>query len=191
MGDHPCRFKSPQDSMKRGIVYVPEDRQRQGAILTMSIAENISLPQIDALSTLGFLNDVKERALALDYAKKLEVKAAGLEYDVQTLSGGNQQKVVLAKWLASHPSLLILDEPTKGIDVATKSAVHQIISDLADQGLAIILVSSELPEIIGMTDRVIVMHEGRVSASFARKEYKEELIMRAAMGSTVKPVEVA
>ncbi|WP_304226394.1 sugar ABC transporter ATP-binding protein [Gracilinema caldarium] len=191
MGDHPCRFKSPQDSMKRGIVYVPEDRQRQGAILSMSIAENISLPQIDALSTLGFLNDVKERALALDYAKKLEVKAAGLEYDVQTLSGGNQQKVVLAKWLASHPSLLILDEPTKGIDVATKSAVHQIISNLADQGLAIILVSSELPEIIGMTDRVIVMHEGRVSASFARKEYKEELIMRAAMGSTVKPVEVA
>lgn len=191
MEDHPCRFRSPQDSMKRGIVYVPEDRQRQGAILTMSIAENISLPQIDSLSTLGFLNRVKELSLATNYAKKLEVKAAGIEYDVQTLSGGNQQKVVLAKWLASHPTLLILDEPTKGIDVATKSAVHQIISDLANQGLAIILVSSELPEILGMTDRVVVMHEGRVSEIFARKDYKEEQIMRAAMGSLAKPVEVA
>lgn len=185
------KFKSPQDSMKKGIVYVPEDRQKQGAILTMSIAENISLPQIDSLSTLGFLNKIKELNLATEYAKKLEVKAAGLEYDVQTLSGGNQQKVVLAKWLASHPTLLILDEPTKGIDVATKSAVHQMISDLAAQGLAIILVSSELPEILGMTDRLIVMHEGRVSETFIRKDYTEEKIMRAAMGSSAKPLEVA
>ncbi len=177
--------------MKRGIVYVPEDRQRQGAIVTMSIAENITLPQIDSLSTLGFLNPTKENALATSYAKKLEVKAAGLDYEVQTLSGGNQQKVVLAKWLASHPTLLILDEPTKGIDVATKSAVHQIISDLADQGLAIIMVSSELPEILGMTDTVVVMHEGRISETFNRKEYKEEDIMRAAMGSTPKTGEVA
>jgi len=187
----PCRFKSPQDAMKRGIVYVPEDRQRQGAIVTMSITENITLPQIDSLSTLGFLNPTKENALATSYAKKLEVKAAGLDYDVQTLSGGNQQKVVLAKWLASHPTILILDEPTKGIDVATKSAVHQIISDLADQGLAIIMVSSELPEILGMTDTVVVMHEGRIAETFSRKDYKEEHIMRAAMGSTQKSGEVA
>ena len=191
LNNHPFRFRSAQDSMKQGIVYVPEDRQRQGAILTMSIAENISLPQIDALSSFGFLNAVKEAALASSFAKKLEVKAAGLDYDVQTLSGSNQQKVVLAKWLASNPTLLILDEPTKGIDVATKSAVHQIISDLADQGMAIILVSSELPEILGMTDRVVVMHEGRVSKVFNRKDYKEEDIMRAAMGGTAKPGEVA
>ncbi|WP_304225127.1 sugar ABC transporter ATP-binding protein [Gracilinema caldarium] len=190
MENQKCHFKSPQDSMRRGIVYVPEDRQRQGAILTMSIAENISLPQIDQLSTLGFLNHLKETSLASEYAKKLEVKAAGIEYDVQTLSGGNQQKVVLAKWLASHPTLLILDEPTKGIDVATKSAVHQIISDLAGQGLAVIMVSSELPEIIGMTDRVVVMHEGRISEVLHRSNYSEERIMRAAMGSFKDPGEV-
>lgn len=185
------KFRSPGEAMREGIVYVPEDRQRQGAVLTMSIANNITLPQIDRLSDVGFLNAEKERKVAEEYAKKLEVKAAGIGYDVQTLSGGNQQKVVLAKWLASKPTLLLLDEPTKGIDVATKSAVHAIVSDLACRGLAVVMVSSELPEIMGMTDRVVVMHEGVVSAVFDRKDYKEEDIMRAAMGSTRMPEEVA
>jgi rhamnose transport system ATP-binding protein len=179
------RFHSPGEAMKRGIVYVPEDRQRQGAVLAMSISQNITLPQVDELSTAGWLNEKKERAVALDYAKRLEVKAAGIDYDVQTLSGGNQQKVVLAKWLASKPSILILDEPTKGIDVATKAAVHAIVSGLAAEGLAVIMVSSELPEIMGMTDRVVVMHEGVVSEVIERKDYKEEDIMKAAMGRTV------
>jgi rhamnose transport system ATP-binding protein len=175
-------FRSPGEAMQRGVVYVPEDRQRQGAVLSMSIAQNITLPQVDALSRAGWLDEKKERLVAADYAKKLEVKAAGIDYDVQTLSGGNQQKVVLAKWLASNPSILILDEPTKGIDVATKSAVHAIVSGLAAQGLAVIMVSSELPEIMGMTDRVVVMHEGVVSEVIERKDYKEEEIMKAAMG---------
>lgn len=187
----PKKFRSPGEAMREGIVYVPEDRQRQGAVLTMSIADNITLPQIDRLSDAGFLNAEKERKVAEEYAKKLEVKAAGIGYDVQTLSGGNQQKVVLAKWLASNPTLLILDEPTKGIDVATKSAVHAIVSDLACRGLAVVMVSSELPEIMGMTDRVVVMHEGVVSAVFERKDFKEEDIMRAAMGSARMPEEVA
>ena len=178
------RFRSPGEAMKRGVVYVPEDRQRQGAVLAMSIAQNITLPQVDALSRAGWLDEKKERAVATDYAKRLEVKAAGIDYDVQTLSGGNQQKVVLAKWLASNPSILILDEPTKGIDVATKSAVHAIVSGLAAQGLAVIMVSSELPEIMGMTDRVVVMHEGVVSEVIERKDFNEENIMKAAMGRT-------
>ncbi len=183
LGGETVRFRNPGESMRKGIAYVPEDRQGQGAVLTMSIANNITLPQIDGLSNRGFLDAGKERSVAEEYARMLEVKAAGIQYDVQTLSGGNQQKVVLAKWLASNPSILILDEPTKGIDVATKSAVHAIVSELARQGLAVIMVSSELPEIIGMTDRVVVMHEGVVSDRFERKDYHEEDIMRAAMGS--------
>ncbi|HCM25491.1 MAG TPA: D-xylose ABC transporter ATP-binding protein [Treponema sp.] len=178
----PVRFSSPGDAMKKGVVYVPEDRQRQGAVLAMSIADNITLPQIDDLSAFGWLKPAKEFAVAAEAAKRLEVKAAGIEYDVQTLSGGNQQKVVLAKWLASGPRILILDEPTKGIDVATKSAVHAIVSELASQGLAVIMVSSELPEIMGMADRVVVMHEGVVSEIIEREDFKEERIMRAAMG---------
>ncbi len=185
MAGESVRFRSPGEAMKRGVVYVPEDRQRQGAVLAMSIAQNITLPQVDALSRAGWLDEKKEREVASDYAKRLEVKAAGIDYDVQTLSGGNQQKVVLAKWLASNPSILILDEPTKGIDVATKSAVHAIVSGLAAQGLAVIMVSSELPEIMGMTDRVVVMHEGVVSEVIERKHYKEEDIMKAAMGRTL------
>lgn len=187
---HSKRFHSPEDSIKEGIVYVPEDRQRQGAVLAMSIADNITLPQISTLSTKGFLNPKREHAVAQQYAQKLEVKAAGIGYDVQTLSGGNQQKVVLAKWLAANPSILILDEPTKGIDVATKSSVHGIISDLAGQGLAIIMVSSELPEIMGMSDRVIVMYEGRIAGEFLRKDFKEEVIMRTAMGGAIRTQEV-
>lgn len=182
-----CRFTNPGEAMHKGVVYVPEDRQRQGAVLTMSIMENITLPQIDVLSRIGFLDRKRELQFAKEYARLLEVKAAGLQYDVQTLSGGNQQKVVLAKWLATRPRVLILDEPTKGIDVATKAAVHGIISDLASQGMAVIMVSSELPEIIGMSDRVVVMHEGVVAGVFERKDYKEELIMKAAMGTKVSP----
>ena len=185
IGGDSVHFRSPGEAMKKGVVYVPEDRQRQGAVLAMSIAQNITLPQVDFLSRAGWLDDKKERLVASDYAKRLEVKAAGIDYDVQTLSGGNQQKVVLAKWLASNPSILILDEPTKGIDVATKSAVHAIVSGLAAQGLAVIMVSSELPEIMGMTDRVVVMHEGVISEVIERKDYKEEEIMKAAMGRTV------
>ncbi len=184
LGGEKVHFHSAGAAMARGVVYVPEDRQKQGAILTMSIANNITLPQIGKLSRMGWLDPAREQAVALDYAKQLEVKTAGIGYDVQTLSGGNQQKVVLAKWLAAKPSILILDEPTKGIDVATKSAVHGIVSQLASQGLAVVMISSELPEIIGMADRVVVMHEGTVSAVIERADFSEERIMRAAMGAS-------
>ena len=130
-----------------------------------------------------FLNGSAEEAVAEDYGTRMEIKAAGWGENAKNLSGGNQQKVVLAKWLATKPSILILDEPTNGIDVGTKAAVHSFISELASQGLSIIMISSELPEILGMSDRVLVMYEGRVTALFDRKEADESAILRAATGA--------
>ena len=174
--------KSAKDAMQKQIAYVPEDRQSQGVILEMSIAKNITLPQIDSLSTFGFIHSGKEKEISIEYGSMMEIKAAGWNVDADTLSGGNQQKVVLAKWLSTRPEILILDEPTKGIDVATKAAVHKFVSNLAAEGLAVIMVSSELPEILGMSDRVIVMHEGVTTAEFSREEADSDRIIRAATG---------
>ncbi len=170
------------DAMKEQIAYVPEDRQNQGVILEMSIARNITLPQINNLSAGGVINSKLEKEVSVEYGSMMEIKAAGWNVDADTLSGGNQQKVVLAKWLATKPEVLILDEPTKGIDVATKAAVHKFVSDLASQGLAVVMVSSELPEILGMSDRIIVMHEGEMTAEFSRDEADSDKIIRAATG---------
>lgn len=174
--------KGPHEAMKKGIGFVPEDRQRQGVILSMSISKNITMPQLDSLSRFGITNPKKEMEVTKTYGGKMEIKAAGWHVDVDTLSGGNQQKVVLAKWIGTNPRILILDEPTKGIDVATKAAVHEFVSEMASQGIAVILISSELPEILGMSDRVVVMHEGDVTAVFDRGEMSQESVMRAALG---------
>ena len=178
----PYHPHSSGDAMDKQIAYVPEDRQSQGVILEMSIEKNITLPQIDKLATLGFLHSKKEKSISVEYGSMMEIKAAGWHVDADTLSGGNQQKVVLAKWLSTKPEILILDEPTKGIDVATKAAVHRFVSDLAAEGLAVIMVSSELPEILGMSDRVIVMHEGEMTAEFSRDEADSDKIIKAATG---------
>jgi len=146
--------------MNFGLAYLPEDRQIQGAILAMNIRENITLPIIDRTSRHIFLDRNREFEITDEYGKYIEIKASGWEQLVEDLSGGNQQKVVLAKWIATKPRILIMDEPTKGIDVATKATVHNFISELAKKGIAIILISSELPEILGMSNNVIVMHEG-------------------------------
>jgi len=175
-------ISSPRTAMKRGIAFVPEDRQQQGAILEMSLTHNITLPQIDRLSSFGLLNTPKERRVTEEFGNMMEIKAASWKVNTDTLSGGNQQKVVLAKWLATNPRILILDEPTKGIDVATKAAVHQFVSEMASRGLAVILVSSELPEVLGMADRVVVMHEGRVTRTFSRDEADSDSIILAATG---------
>ncbi|MDC7244537.1 MAG: sugar ABC transporter ATP-binding protein [Sphaerochaetaceae bacterium] len=174
--------RHPSDAMARGIALVPEDRQQQGVILEMSISDNITLPLLDSLCTRGFTNRKKEKEVARNFGEKMEIKAAGYEVDADTLSGGNQQKVVLAKWIASGPRILILDEPTKGIDVATKAAVHEFVAQAAKDGLCVILVSSELPEILGMSDKVAVMHEGELTALFDRSELDSEKIMRCALG---------
>ena len=188
------RIGSPRDALALGIVYVPEDRQRQGLVLPMDITQNITLPILKEFARQGgWLDNDAERQTAQRFVERLDVRAAGLWQKVQELSGGNQQKVVLAKWLAARPRILILDEPTRGIDVGTKAAVHELMSKLAGQGMTILMISSELPEILGMSDRIVVMYEGRVTAYFTRDEATQEKIMAAATtpASTASPAQSA
>ncbi|HHV5369427.1 TPA: sugar ABC transporter ATP-binding protein [Klebsiella pneumoniae] len=161
---------------------ITEERQKQGAIIALPIAQNISLPQLSKLNPNGVLNDAREWRLADEYASRLQVKAFSWRQPVETLSGGNQQKVVIGKWLATQPEVIILDEPTKGIDIGSKAAVHQFMSELVSQGLAVIMVSSELPEVMGMADRIIVMHEGLMVAEYRAGEATAETIVSAASG---------
>ena len=176
------RIRSPQQAMEYGIAYVPEDRHQHGLVMDFSIVSNITLPILKQVSLLGLVDPRRERKIAADYSQQLQVRSAGIAQLVSALSGGNQQKVVLSKWLATNPSVLILDEPTRGIDVGAKAEVHRIISDLATRGLAIILISSELPEVLAMADRVVVMHEGHVTGTFPRSEATQERVMFAATG---------
>jgi len=175
-------IRSPEQAIRYGMVYVPEERGRQGAIAGLPIFQNITLPSLKRTSRYGFLRLAEEFRLARQYAERLDLRAASLDRDVGTLSGGNQQKVVIAKWLATIPRVIILDEPTKGIDIGSKAAVHEFMSELVAQGLSIIMVSSEIPEILGMSDRIIVMREGRIAAEFAREEADAEKLVRTAAG---------
>ena len=176
----PVTIANPQKAMALGIGYVPEDRKSHGLVLPMPIGDNITLPVINEFAAYGWLNRKKEKVTAREASQKLEVKATGIEQKAQELSGGNQQKVVLAKWLNTNPRILILDEPTRGIDVGTKAAVHRLMSSLAAQGIAILMISSELPEILGMSDRILVMREGRITGEFDRSEATQEKLMMAA-----------
>ena len=162
------------------IALVPEDRQSQGSILPFSIAANIALPNLEMLAPRGWYRRRRENELARQWIEALGIKAQGPAQPVQSLSGGNQQKVVIAKWLARKPAVLILDEPTKGIDVGAKAAVHAVTSEFACAGNGVILISSELPEILGMSDRVLVMRRGRLRGEFSRAEASSENLLRAA-----------
>ncbi|APF37642.1 D-xylose ABC transporter ATP-binding protein [Chelatococcus daeguensis] len=175
--------RSPQDAIAAGIVYVPEERGRHGAVLPMPIFQNVSMAVLGRTTRAGFLRLAEEFALARRYAERLDLRAAALSVPVGTLSGGNQQKVVIAKWLATLPKVIILDEPTKGIDIGSKAAVHAFMSELAAEGLSVIMVSSELPEILGMSDRVIVMREGRLTGIWERDGLDAETLVRAATGN--------
>jgi rhamnose transport system ATP-binding protein len=175
-------IRSPAEAVDKGIVYVPEERGRQGAITAMPIFQNVTLPSISKTSRAGFLRLAEEFKLAREYTSRLDLRAASLDQDVGTLSGGNQQKVVIAKWLATKPKVIILDEPTKGIDIGSKAAVHEFMSELAAAGLSVIMVSSEIPEILGMADRVIVMRAGRIAGQFAREGLTAETLVRTAAG---------
>jgi len=175
--------RTPNEAIGQGIVYVPEDRGKQGAIKGLPIFQNISLPSLKTTSKNGFLRISEEFSLARTYTERLDLRAAALDQDIGELSGGNQQKVVISKWLATQPRVIILDEPTKGIDIGSKAAVHEFMAELAAQGLAVIMVSSEIPEIMGMSDRVIVMREGRIAAEFeAGEDLTPEHLVRAAAG---------
>ncbi len=178
----PADIRSPADAIAHGIVYVPEDRGRQGAIAALPIFQNITLPSLEQVSGHGFVKMTEEFALARKYTDRLDLRAAALDQDVGTLSGGNQQKVVIAKWLATKPRVIILDEPTKGIDVGSKAAVHAFMADLAAEGLAVVMVSSEIPEILGMSDRVLVMREGLCVDTWDRADLTPERLVRAAAG---------
>jgi rhamnose transport system ATP-binding protein len=174
------RITNPREAMQHGLVLVPEDRQHHGLVLPLDITENITLPMLSRFTRQGWFAAGDARQAAYEAATQMEVKATTVWQKTQELSGGNQQKVVLAKWLATKPRILILDEPTRGIDIGTKAAVHHLMSDLAAQGIAILMISSELPEVLGMSDRILVMHEGRVTGLFQRSEATQEKIMTAA-----------
>jgi rhamnose transport system ATP-binding protein len=174
------KITSPQQAINLGLAYVPEDRQLHGLVPAMNITSNISLPILKQYARRGWLLDKAERSAALSASQQMEVRANSIWQIARTLSGGNQQKVVLAKWLSTKPRILILDEPTRGIDVGTKAAVHALMSKLAAEGIAILMISSELPEVLGMSDRIIVMHEGRMTGHFSRAEATQEKIISAA-----------
>jgi ABC-type sugar transport system ATPase subunit len=184
--DKPVQIKHPGHAMKLGIAYVPEDRGTQGLIRQMRIRENVSLAVLRSLVNGMFINGGGERALAEKTVFDLNIRAYSVEQVVNKLSGGNQQKVVVGKWLASRPRVLIMDEPTRGIDVGAKAEIHRMMSELAQQGLAILMISSELPEIMGMSDRIIVMREGRAVAEFTRAEATQENVAAAMMGQTTE-----
>jgi rhamnose transport system ATP-binding protein len=182
IGGRAFRPRSPRAALRRGLAYLPEDRLHQGLVQPMSVGENTSMAVLPELTPAGILRPRRERALARRFMEQLRIKATSPAQVVRSLSGGNQQKVVLSKWLAAEPRILILDEPTHGVDVGTKADVHRTMSHLAGRGLAILLISSELPEILGMSDRVLVMREGRLVAEVPRDEATEERIIQAAAG---------
>ncbi|MBN2393891.1 MAG: sugar ABC transporter ATP-binding protein [Anaerolineae bacterium] len=177
------QINSPQEAIRLGLAYVPEDRQIHGLIPPMSITSNLSLVVLGQCARHGWLQDEVERDRAFSAARQMEVRASHIWQKARELSGGNQQKVVLAKWLETKPRILILDEPTRGIDVGTKAAVHALMSKLASEGMAILMISSELPEVLGMSDRILVMREGHMTAHFTRTEATQEKILSAATQS--------
>ena len=176
------KINSPFAAIKAGIGLIPEDRRRQGLVLKLSIKINEMLIKMNQLNRLGFIDRKREMEIAIDYKKSLNIKTPNLEKIVGELSGGNQQKVVIAKWLMMSPKILILDEPTRGIDVGAKSEIYRLISELAAKGVAIIVISSELPEILGISDRLITMHEGSVSGEFITEKTNSAEVMQAALG---------
>ena len=178
----PLPAGAPLAAMAAGVALVPEDRRQQGLVMDLPIDQNVALASLGRLSKGGLIRRSAERALALEWARRLQLKFGRIRNPVSTLSGGNQQKVVLGKWLARAPKLLIIDEPTRGIDVGTKAEVHRILDGLVADGMAVLMISSELPEVLGMADRILVLHEGRLTAELSRDEADEDAIMRAATG---------
>ena len=174
---------SPSQAIELGIAYVPEDRRRHGVVLDLPISANLSLADLGRMFASGFLNNSKERAVAREYVQRLGIKTASDEALTGTLSGGNQQKVAVGRWLVTNPSVLILDEPTQGVDVGAKSEIHRIMGELAAQGLAILMISSELPEILGMSDRIAVMRRGSIAAILSREDATQERILSLALES--------
>jgi rhamnose transport system ATP-binding protein len=182
VGGSLARITSPADAIRHGIGYVPEDRRRHGVVLEMSVAANISVASLPSVSRHGLIDRAAEDAVANRYVDQFRIKVPSVAAGVGSLSGGNQQKVALARWLSTKPSLLILDEPTQGVDVGSKAEIHSLMQDLVERGMAILMISSELPEILGMSDRIAVMHAGTIAAVLPRDGATAASIMAAALG---------
>jgi L-arabinose transport system ATP-binding protein len=174
-------FRSPADAIAAGIGFAPEERKAEALVLERSVRDNIGLVVMRSLARWGFVSDRSERALAAEYVERLRIRTPSTSQLVGKLSGGNQQKVVLARWLATRPKLLVLDEPTRGVDVGAKSEIYAIIDRLAHDGVAVLVVSSELPEVMGLADRICVMAGGRITGELTRSEATEESILALAM----------
>lgn len=191
LGGEKVDISSPAEAIGRGLGLVPEDRKTLGLVLRFNVRENVTLPSLPVLTRLGLISSRKERELTQHMVEQLDIRTPSLDQKVVNLSGGNQQKVVIAKWLTCQPSVLIVDEPTRGIDVATKAQVHALMSELAQEGVGVLMISSELPEILGMSDRVLVFHEGRITGEFSRASATSEGIMRCATGDDTVLVKCA
>jgi ribose transport system ATP-binding protein len=179
----PVVINAPRDAIDRGIYLVPEDRKRASLLLDLSVAANISLPDLRSYASAMIVNRRAEAANAERQRRRLNIKATSVATEVGTLSGGNQQKVVLARWLSMRPRLVIFDEPTRGIDVGAKNEIYQLMRDLADRGVAILMISSDMEEVIGVSDRIAVMHEGAISGFLERQQFSEHNILQLAVGA--------
>jgi ABC-type sugar transport system ATPase subunit len=179
----PVHIDSPRGAIQHGVGYVPEDRKQQGLILIMAVRENISLARLPVMTDLGWVRSGEVNRLASSMVDQLRIRTPNLQQQVMFLSGGNQQKVVVSKWLALNPKVLILDEPTRGVDVGAKAEIHGLINQLARQGIAILLISSELPELLGMSDRILVMCRGRIAGELQRHEFSQEAVIALASGT--------
>ena len=179
---HPFHGRNPRDAIAAGIGLVPEDRKEQGLVTSLSVMFNITMPRLASLSRFGVLDGGKERRLACDYVDRLTIRTPTIEQKAMYLSGGNQQRVVIAKWLATEPKVLIVDEPTRGVDVGAKAEIHNLLRELAANGMAILMISSEMSEILAVSDRVLVMHQGRLAGELSAAQATQEAIMNYAMG---------
>jgi ABC-type sugar transport system ATPase subunit len=178
------RIKSPEDAIRYGLAMVTEDRLRMGIISNLSILMNVSLAYLREIARMGLINQIRERSDAQTMIEKMNIKTPNLKQYIGALSGGNQQKVILARWLQTKPKVLIMDEPTRGIDVGSKSEIHRLIGLLAKEGVAVIMISSEMPEILGISDRIIVIREGRITADVLRSEVSQEKLLQYAFGAS-------
>lgn len=182
---------NPRRAIAAGLALAPEDRKNQALVVIRSVLENITLPILGKLSRLGFIRSGRERTVARTYVQRLSVRTPSLDQEVSKLSGGNQQKVVIARWLATHPKVLMLDEPTRGIDVGAKAEIYRLIDELAVEGMAVLLISSELPEVLGLADRILVMQHGRITGEVPAASATESAIMELAMIDDISPLGVA
>ena len=179
----PVRLRTPRQAIKLGMGLVPEDRKLQGLFLNMAVRDNVVISAIDQVTRLGLLSFRRIDALAKSFVAKLDIRTPSVRQRVRNLSGGNQQKVIIARWLTRKPRVLILDEPTRGVDVGAKAEIHGLMSQLAQEGVGVLMISSELPEVLGVSDRIVVMHEGQITGEFTRGQANEDDIMRAATGT--------